>query len=153
MTPFWSRSASPRRFLARDERERVSAAIRDAESGTSGEIRVHVERHGKGEPLDHARALFAQLGMTATTRRNGVLLYVALADHRFAIFGDEGIHALVGDAYWEAIRDRLAEQFAAGVFCDGICEAVARVGEVLRASFPRETGDVNELSDEPSLGE
>jgi uncharacterized membrane protein len=142
-----------RGLLTAGERQRVVDAIRAAESGTSGEIRVHVERHCKGEPLDRARALFAEMGMTATKRRNGVLLYIASADHRFAIYGDEGIHREVGAAYWDAIRDRLAERFRDGAFCEGIREAVGRVGETLKASFPREADDVNELPDDTSFGE
>lgn len=142
----------PKRFLTAPENDRVIEAIRQAELGTSGEIRVHIERHTKLEPLDRARALFAKLGMAATAGRNGVLVYIATADHRFAILGDEGIHQLVGDAYWAAIRDMMAERFRAGRFCDGICEAVTRVGAVLKASFPIQAGDVNELPNAPSYG-
>jgi len=146
------KTPSPRQFFSAAESERIAAAIRDAESGTSGEIRVHVVRRAAGDPLDAARAAFAKLGMAATARKNGALLFIATDDHRFAIYGDEGIHREVGDAYWIAIRDALAADFARGAFCDGACRAIAEIGRVLKTAFPREAGDVNELPDAPSFG-
>lgn len=143
----------PRRFLTDADRERVVAAIAEAERGTSGEIRVHLERRSGRDALARARAVFARLGMRRTARRNAVLVYIAVADRRFAIVGDEGIDRVVGDGYWEAIRDAIAERFREGRFTDGICEAVSRVGEVLKAHFPVEPGDVNELPNAPSIGD
>jgi len=86
--------------------------------------------------------------MTATRQRNAVLLYVALADRRFAIYGDEGIHGAVGEDYWKAIRDGIAARFRESHYAEGLCEAVARIGETLAAEFPHQPGDVNELRDE-----
>lgn len=146
------KTPSPRDFFSAAEMERIAAAIRAAESGTSGEIRVHVARRAGDDPLAAARAAFDKLGMRATERRNGALLFIAIDDRRFAIYGDEGIHAAVGDAYWAAIRDALAEEFARGAFCDGVCRAIAEIGRVLKASFPREARDVNELPDAPTFG-
>lgn len=147
--------SSPAAFLSAREREMVVGAIRDAESRTSGEVRVCLERRcpGGADPLARAAEHLARLGMTRTALRNGVLIYVALADRRFAILGDEGIHERVGEAAWGRIRDGLAARFGAGAFCEGICEAVTRAGELLSSSFPRQTGDVNELPDEISIEE
>jgi uncharacterized membrane protein len=139
-------------FLSEAGRRRVVDAIAAAEEGTSGEIRVHIEARSGKDALERARVVFDRLGMADTARRNGVLIYVATADHQFAIVGDEGIHREVGDGYWEAIRDRMEARFRTGEFAEGLCEAVARVGEVLRSAFPAEAGDVNELSNEPSIG-
>ncbi|MFN0149708.1 MAG: TPM domain-containing protein [bacterium] len=147
------KTPSPQKFFSAAESERIAAAIRDAELGTSGEIRVHVVRRAGGDALVAARAAFAKLGMEATARRNGTLLFIATGDHRFAIYGDEGIHREVGDAYWGAIRDALAADFARGAFCDGVCRAIAEVGVVLKRAFPRESGDVNELPDAPTFGD
>lgn len=147
------KSPSPQKFFSAAEAERIATAIRDAELGTSGEIRVHVARCAAGEALDAARAAFAALGMEATARRNGVLLFIATDDHRFAIYGDEGIHREVGDAYWNAIRDALAADFGRGEFCEGVCRAIAEIGRVLKTAFAREAGDVNELPDAPTFGD
>jgi uncharacterized membrane protein len=143
----WLRRRNPGRFFSPEERDRIVAAIRRAEQETSGEIRVHLARRAGDDPLATARATFAKLGMAATRRRNGVLILIALADREFAIYGDEGVDRAVGAAGWQEIRDDLAEHFRRGAFCDGVCRAVARVGETLQTAFPAEAGDTNELSD------
>jgi uncharacterized membrane protein len=143
---------SPHYFLSKDEREAISEAIRLAETGTSGEIRVHVERHCKGkEPLERAAELFEKLGMTQTERRNGVLIYIALADHLFAIYGDQGIDAEFGQANWNEIRNGMQDHFRSGEFCAGIREAIEKVGVCLHTCFPSVENDTNELSNEPSI--
>ncbi|MFR4038734.1 MAG: hypothetical protein ACLTZT_13925 [Butyricimonas faecalis] len=45
--------------------------------------------------LDRAADVFARLNMHKTAQRNGVLIYVALLDHKSAILGDAGINAKV----------------------------------------------------------
>ena len=142
---------SPHYFLSKDERERVMEAIRRAESCTSGEIRVHVERKCGVDPLERAAQVFQSLGMQNTKSRNGVLIYMALSERRFAIYGDQGIDDIVQRPFWNEIRDQMQERFRQGLFCQGLCEAVARVGSVLERSFPATACDVNELPDEPSI--
>lgn len=138
-------------FLDETARRGIVDAIAAAEGGTSGEIRVHIERRSGGDPLARARELFERLGMAGTAQRNGVLIYVAHADHRFAILGDEGIHREVGDRYWTEICGRIEDRFRRHEFGEGIREAIASVGEVLHRAFPGQAGDVNELSNEPSM--
>jgi uncharacterized membrane protein len=145
----WWRSPL-RRLLAEQDEARVIAAIRAAEARTSGEIRVHVERHFRGDPMTTARRWFTRLGMEATGERNGILFYVAVDDRAFAIVGDAGIHAKVGEAFWTAVRDAMGDAFAKGNPADGLTQAIGEVGSRLAAHFPRGGGDRNELSDEVS---
>lgn len=142
---------SPHYFLSKAERDRLVESIRLAETGTSGEIRVHVERRCRIDALERAAQVFDLLGMRATRQRNGVLLYLALEDRVFAIYGDQGIDDAVQRPFWNEIRDRMQEHFRDGRFGDGLCLAVERVGGVLRSCFPVEPGDVNELPNEPSI--
>jgi uncharacterized membrane protein len=88
--------------------------------------------------------------MDATAARNGVLVYLSVDDHRFAIVGDEGIDQVVPDGFWDEIKDGMQARFGDGEFAEGIVEAVAKVGEKLQSYFPYQNGDVNELSDEIS---
>jgi uncharacterized membrane protein len=88
--------------------------------------------------------------MHRTRDRNGVLIYLAVADHHLAIVGDEGIHARVGDGYWNGLRDLMVERLREGRARDALGEAVAEVGRTLRAQFPRRRDDTNELSDQVS---
>ena len=134
--------------------EAVERAIEAAEAETSGEIRVHLERKlppGAGDALVRARDVFARLEMHRTAARNGVLLYLAVDDHRLAIVGDEGLHARVGQPYWDEIRDTMVDHLRRGAPRQALLEAVARVGRALREHFPRRPGDENELSDRVSL--
>ncbi len=142
------RTARPTGFLTPEEKRRVEEAIARAEDRTSGEIRVVISRKARGDPLEAARRAFARLRMHETRERNGVIIFLAVADRRFAIFGDEGIHRIVGQEGWEHIRDGMAERFGKGDFAGGLVYAVEEVGKVLAESFPHRADDVNELPDE-----
>jgi uncharacterized membrane protein len=138
-------------MLGEEDLESVRQAIALAEASTSGEIRVHLEPRLPGrDPLSRARQVFVELGMHRTRDRNGVLIYLAVADHRLAIVGDEGIHARVGDDYWNGLRDLMVAHLREGRARDALGEAVAEVGRTLRAQFPRRPDDTNELSDQVS---
>jgi len=143
----------PHHFFSERERHRIAAAIRKAESETSGEIRVHVEGRCSGEPAERAREIFAALGMHRTTRRNGVLLYLAVRDRKLAVVGDEGIHRAVPERFWEGLAAEMERQFRTGRFLDGLLSGIARIGAELARHFPREPQDRNELPDIPSEGD
>ena len=98
-----------RRLLSKKEETAVLEAIRRAEARTSGEIRVHVERRCAGNAMAAAERWFQRLGMDATRERNGILFYVAVDERAFAIVGGAGIHAKVGDPFWEALRDAMGD--------------------------------------------
>jgi uncharacterized membrane protein len=146
-----------RRVFSDDDLEAVRVAIARTETKTSAEVRVHFEprvpRAASGDALLRARQVFTQLGMHQTARRSGVLIYLALAEHRVAIVGDEGIHGRVGDAYWAALCDHMIARLREGHLREGVVQAIGEVGEALRAHFPRDPRDTDELSDEVSLGE
>lgn len=143
------KGATKKRLLPEEE-ARIVAAIGAAESRTSGEIRVHVEGHCGKDVLAAARAQFVRLRMDRTAERNGVMVYVALLDRKFAIIGDAGMHARVGVEFWDARRDGMAARAAAGDLVGGIEEAVHAIGDRLGELFPRAAGDRNELPDEVS---
>ena len=146
------RSGRPGAFLSKNENASILAAIREAESKTSGEIRVHLDRRCAIDPQAAAKAAFEKLGMHATEEKNGVLLYLATQDKAFAVIGDAGIDAKVEPAFWDGLRDRLGKSFSEDRFGDGLAAAIAEIGAKLAASFPRKAGDKNELSDDISTG-
>ena len=146
------RGTNPETFLTATESELVVQAIAQSEKGTTGEIRVRIDRKCGRPALEAARLLFHHLKMDATAERNGVLIYLSLTDHQFAVFGDEGIDATMGCDGWNAIRDRLAARFRKDEFAAGLAEAVTDIGKVLSKQFPGHKDDRNELSDDLSLG-
>jgi len=139
-------------WLTPEELARVRDAVRDAEKRTSGEIRVHLDIAIMEDVLDHAAFVFRNLGMAKTQERNGVLIYVSVPGRKVAVIGDEGIHAKLGDTYWQDVLKIILEHFKQDRFCDGLCAGVERLGEQLREHFPYQRNDVNELRDDVSFG-
>ncbi|MBN1210856.1 MAG: TPM domain-containing protein [Myxococcaceae bacterium] len=142
-----------RQFLRHIDIPRVEGALREAERRTSGEIRVSLAPLFWGDVQRAAELAFQRLGMTATRERNGVLLFMVPARHRFVVLGDEGIHAKVGQGFWERVAQVLGEHFRTGDFTGGLVAGIHEIGEQLASHFPyRGPREVNELPDEVDLG-
>jgi len=133
------------------EREIVEA-IRKAESGTSGEIRVHVNRAATRDAMAHARKFFRKTGMHRTRERNGVLIFISWKSRAFAILGDEGIHRVAGNTFWNETRDRMKAHFSKNELKEGIVDGVRSVGDKLAAHFPPRASDNNELPNTVTQG-
>jgi len=141
-----------RDFFTPEQKEAIKLAVQQAEKETSGEIRVHIENVCEGDVLDRAATVFDKLGMTQTEQRNGVLFYVALKSHKFAILGDLGINAKVPQNFWESTKEIIIENFKKGLFAEGLIEGITLAGKELKEWFPYQTDDVNELPDDISFG-
>ena len=139
-------------FLSDQEQANVLAAISDAESQTSGEIRLHLESRCKGDVLDRAAVVFETLAMHKTALRNGVLFYLATDDRKLAILGDGGINAVVPDGFWNEVKDTVIAGLAAGNPAAGIASGIRLAGQQLSTHFPVEENDINELSNDISFG-
>jgi uncharacterized membrane protein len=137
-------------FLTPDQEKEVIQAIRRAEKDTSGEIRVHLEKGLDRDPLERAQEVFYQLGMDKTTFKNGVLFYVAVDDHQFAIIGDEGIDKCVPGDFWESVKDEVIGEFAKENHGAGLAKGILHAGQKLKEYFPYRADDENELPDDIS---
>jgi uncharacterized membrane protein len=131
--------------------KQVVTAIETAELNTSGEVRVHLDDKCKGEVLDRAAHVFEKLEMHKTEQRNGVLFYLAVQDKKFAILGDAGINQKVSDNFWEEIKSDVISNFKKGDFAGGLSSGIVKAGEQLKAHFPYQEDDVNELDNEISF--
>lgn len=141
------------KLFSPEEKDQIKTAIQSAEIRTSGEIQVHIENHCKGNVLDRAAEVFETLKMYQTKDRNGVLIYLAVLDHKFAILGDKGINSVVPKDFWESTKELMTSYFRQGKFTQGLIEGIHLAGDQLGAHFPYDnTGDTNELSDEVSFG-
>lgn len=138
-------------FLTKTEEQEIVEAIVIAEQNTSGEIRVHIEENNSKPPLERAQEVFYELGMDATQFKNGVLFYICMQTRSFAIIGDEGIHNVVEDDFWDCTKDVVISHFKRGKFKQGLVEGILRAGERLKKHFPYDAEtDTNELSNEIS---
>jgi uncharacterized membrane protein len=132
-------------FLKRLEHDRIARAISNAESRTSGEIRVYVQ-HGKlGDVVLAAQKQFEKLGMTATRERNAVLIFVAPRAQKFAVIGDRAVHEKCGLPFWQALTQAMRTHFQAQNFTDAVVHGIREAGSLLAQHFPRRPDDLNEL--------
>lgn len=137
-------------MLTKEQKRAIAQTIQQAESLTSGEIRVHLDRFGSNNPMEKATKTFERLGMTRTKERNGVLIYLCFSKQQIAILGDRGIDEKVPEGYWNEIYLMLADHFKKAHFTEGLCKAVLKIGEKLSAFYPHRSDDQNELSNEIS---
>jgi len=89
--------------------------------------------------------------MQKTELRNGVLFYLAVADRKFAILGDAGINQKVPANFWDEIKNDVIAHFKEGDFVGGLSQGIIKAGEQLKAHFPYQEDDVNELDNEISF--
>ena len=133
-------------FLSKLEHDRIVQVIREAESKTSGQIRVYIQR-GKlnADPLTAAQKKFHRLGMHKTSERNAVLIFVAPRAHKFAVVGDKAIHEKCGEEFWQRVVDVMRTHFQNEKFSHAIVEAVEEIGKLLATYFPKKSRSSNEL--------
>ena len=125
-------------FLSKLEHEAIVQAIRDAESKTSGEIRVFIQRGEiKGDPFVAAQTRFHRLGLHKNAHHNDVLIWVAPRAHKFAVVGDEAIHQKCGDALWQSLIDKMRRHFRNENFTHALVDAIRDIGNALAENFPR----------------
>lgn len=139
-------------FLSATEEEEVIEAIRVAELNTSGEIRVHIEKTSNVDATNRALEVFYLLKMENTKLQNAVLIYVAVEDKNFVIYGDKGINDVVENDFWDSTKDLIQYHFKKGDFKQGLVEGILKSGEQLKKYFPYSDSDKNELSNEISRG-
>ena len=135
-------------FLFRLKSKQLVAAIAEAESHTSGEIRIYITHKKCADPMAAAKVQFEKLGMTGTAHRNGVLFFVAPRSRNFAILGDSGVHAKCGDGFWQELAALMSAAFKEGRLTEGLVHTIQRAGTLLAEHFPKQEDDRNELPNE-----
>lgn len=139
-------------FLSSTEEQEIVEAIQQAERSTSGEIRVHIEKTANGDLNERALQVFHTLKMYNTKLRNAVLIYIAVEDKAFAIYGDKGINTVVADDFWDSTKNIMQSHFKKGAFKQGIIDGILKSGAQLKTFFPYTEGDIDELTNEISKG-
>ena len=105
----------------------VVAAIKRAERGNRGEVRVHLEAAAPGgDALARAEALHRALGVHRTKDGTGVLLYVAVDDRRAAVYAGAGVFGARDPAFWQGVTDAVAAEAREGRLAAGIVAALDR---------------------------
>ena len=137
-------------YFTKERQQQIVDAIREAELNTSGEIKVHIENHCRGDVEERSLYVFNRLKLNETQLHNGVLIYLAVKDRKFAILGDEGINNVVEEGFWNDVKDLMLSHFKEGRFTEGLEAGIQRCGEKLKAFFPYQSDDINEIPDDIS---
>jgi len=149
----WLDAGDARRAVTPAGLQRLEEAVRRSEIHHRGELRLCIEA-GLSVPLlwrgitprQRAVEVFSRLQVWDTAQNNGVLIYLLLAERQIEILVDRGLHADTGDAFWQALQQKLAVQLRAGHFEQGLTEAIDAVGALLRERHPAgQASNPNEL--------
>lgn len=94
-----------------------------------------------------AAAVFLERGLSGVRERNGVLLFVSLAERHVEVIADRGVFARVDPAQWVSVVEAFTTQVARGDVTDAYVAALDRLGAILASAYPRAADDVNEIAD------
>jgi uncharacterized membrane protein len=152
-----SRAATRRRFPPQ-VLESIEAAITAAEARTSGEIRFVVETALEGpdlragiSPRDRAVQTFSDLHIWDTELRNGVLIYVLMADRDVEIVADRGAARRITREDWEGVCRVIEGHFRERRFGEGALAGIEGVVRLLERHFPAQGRNRDELPNQPAL--
>jgi uncharacterized membrane protein len=142
------------RLLSGEASRVLTDAVREAERGHSGQIRVVIEgtpgiRHvlKRRTARDRAIDLFSLERVWDTTHNNGVLLYLMVAERDAEIVADRGLNGKVRPEQWQEICTSLERDVHTHGFSRAVCAAITSIGNLVRTHFPGDSSP-NELPDD-----
>lgn len=97
------------------------------------------------EVREAALSAFYTEKLYKTKAENGILLYISVFERRVWILADAGINQKISHDRWLEIVDLVTVGIRNHRQCNAICEAITRIGAILKDVFPIEQDDVNEL--------
>ena len=99
-----------------------------------------------------AETAFLEEEVFDTEERTGILIFVALFEHRVIVLGDRGINSAVEQDEWNGIVARMVEHLRRGEIAEGVLLGVGECGQLLEhRGVQIRPDDRNELSNEPRL--
>src|SRR5688572_20245649 len=137
----------PRAALHRRYPSHALTAIEDAIEASErmhrAEIRVAIEVALDWRKLwrmrsarERALEVFAELGVWNTAERNGVLIYLLLAERDVEIVADHGFDERVSSGEWQRACTLMERELAAGRWRDGILVGIEAITVLLQREFP-----------------
>ena len=101
-----------------------------------------------------AEAAFLDEEVFDTRDRTGILIFIALFEHRAVILADSGIHQKVDKSEWQALVSSLVAGIRSGRTVEALVEIIGKCGDLLEErGVARRPDDVNELTNAPRLKE
>lgn len=103
----------------------------------------------EGRVAGRAAEAFLKERVFATKERTGVLIFVALFEHRVLVLADEGVASRVETSAWGAISEELADGIGRGAAAEAMVQAIERCADLLAARGVPGPDATNQLPDEP----
>jgi putative membrane protein len=89
---------------------------------------------------------FMELGLGRTAGRTGILILVALLEHRVVVLGDEGVSRVLDpDESWEQVVGVILSGIRQKRLVDGLLEGVQRCGDILARHLPAPPRNLDEV--------
>lgn len=139
------------RFLNNQQMASLVEAIRVAEAYSTGEIHIHIDSGASRDNARRAYEVFNRLCKGKTKDKNAVLFHVNFQYRYLTIIGDEGIHRMVCQSFWDILHDDITKAFAHKNYYQGLRDALLKTGLQLKKYFPADGENTNELPDEISF--
>jgi putative membrane protein len=113
------------------------------------QVRVALVPRSARRAVAHRAALeqFAMRGIAHKKDRNGILIFVSLAERYARIIADDGIATRVPQSEWQGAIDAVVAHMRGDRIADGFIVAIEKCGNVLATHFPANDTDRNELPD------
>lgn len=101
-----------------------------------------------------AETAFLEEEVFSTRDRTGILIFVALFEHRVVVLGDAGINRVVPDGAWEQVVQDVVRGIHAGRPADALITAIGDCGRLLAAQrLEIRPDDIDELDNRPRVRE
>lgn len=108
--------------------------------------RLFISQREIDEEVEEAAVTgFYKEGLYRTRDETGVLIFISVFEHKVRILADRGINEKVEQGWWDKVVKIIVDGIKHKRQAQGICEAVKKVGELLRTHFPVQPDDRDEL--------
>jgi len=88
---------------------------------------------------------FFKEGLYRTREETGILVFISVFEHKVRILADRGINEKVNRGQWDNIVKIIVDGIKHKRPAQSICEAVAKIGDLLKEHFPIGPDDTDEL--------
>jgi uncharacterized membrane protein len=136
----------------------IEEAVEASEQKHRAEIRVAIEVAldlrtivGLRSARERAIEVFTELEVWDTIERNGVLIYVLLAERDVEIVADIGFEGRVSSEEWQRVCTLIEREFKVGRWRDGILLGIEAATVLLAREFPAAGPNRNEQQDRPAV--
>lgn len=108
--------------------------------------RIFISDKEMDEEVQEAAVIsFFREGLYKTRNETGVLIFISVFEHKVWVLADRGINAKLSDTVWQEVVDLIVAGIKKKNPADAICQAIAKVGALLKTHFPIQPDDTDEL--------